>query len=252
MTKKILNCNFFALFAVIVAFASSSAFAEDKGDKKQPDPNQVGNYRVEGIDVVQQRVFTKSGRHELSADVGLITNHAFIKYETLNARYSYHFREGLAFEGAYTHAFHQEKGILQDLANIPCPTGSDAFFDSNGDLITDCGVHLQGQLDPMENAYFGNVVWSPIYGKFSIFSKKIFHFDIFITAGAGLIQNKITNKFAFNVGGGGKIYINDWFAVRLDFRNYTVQEDKPFNNIINNRMVSLGASFFLPPHPVKD
>src|SRR5260221_117627 len=84
-----------------------------------------------------------------------------------------------------------------DLNSIPCPTGANAFFDANGNVITSgCGVTLANAPDPLKQYGFGNLVWSPIYGKFAIFSKKIFHFDLYILAGGGLFDNERSNRFA--------------------------------------------------------
>ncbi len=208
----------------------------------------IGNYRTEGIDVVQRRVFRKSLRHEFSADGGIIADNQFIFYELAQARYTFHFRETLGFEGSYSHAFHQEKAIVADLSNIPCPSPN-SDLDGDGQPDIDCGLDLNPPPDPLKNAYFGNIIWSPIYGKFSIFSKKIYHFDLFVVAGAGLFDNERSNRFGFNIGIGTKVFVNDWFAVRADFRNITVREDAPFNHIANNRILSLGVSIFLPTKP---
>lgn len=230
----------------IVATLPSFAFAEDK----KPE-DTVGNYRVEGIDVVQGRVFSKTMRHEFSALGGLILNNTFLKYEMAQLKYTFHFREGLGFEAMYARAFHQKKGIFNDLRNIPC---DQPLYDAptGGSLITDCGVSLKNQPDPVQNVYFANLVWSPIYGKFAIFSKQIFHFDIYFTGGAGWYDNKNKDQFAFNVGVGTKFFVNEWLAVLFDFRDIIVREEKPFSTIANNRMISVGLSTFFPSHPVRD
>ena len=232
---------------IIATLLSGSLFAEE--DKKE-DSDQIGKYRVEGIDVVQGRVFRKGLRHEFTIGGGIIPNNTYLRYELAELRYTFHFRETLAFEGTYAYAFNQEKSIIKDLDGIPCPSGASAFFDANGNVVTTgCGVQLENPPDPLKHAAFGNLVWSPLYGKFSIFSKKIFHFDFYFLAGAGVFINEDSKEFAFNVGGGWKVFINDWSAVRFDFRNVTVREGAPFNQIVNNHVFSLGMSFFLPPHP---
>jgi len=227
--------------------------AEEKitPDKREAAPGgDIGKYRNEGIDVVQGRIFRKGLRHEFSVDGGIIPNNQFLSYQLLQFHYTFHFREALAFEGWYARALHQEKNIIDDLRSVPCPP-SPAFVDVNGDGVqdTNCGVELTNPPDPLQNAFFGNVVWSPLYGKFSIFSKKIFHFDFYFTAGAGLFDNEDSNRFAFNVGGGWKVFLNDWAAFKVDVRDIVVREGAPFNHVVNNMLFSLGVSFFLPPHP---
>jgi hypothetical protein len=40
--------------------------------------------------------------------------------------------------------------------------------------------------------------------------------------------------------------MNDYLALRVDFRNYTWKEGSPFNDTVNNRILTAGLSFFLP------
>src|SRR5205814_5155051 len=103
----------------------------------------------------------------------------------------------------------------------PCPSPNS---DINGDGIPDqfCGITLKNEPDPLQNIYFANIVWSPIYGKLALFSKKIFHFDLYVTAGGGLYDNKHKDKFAFNVGFGTKFFMNDFMSVIIDFRDIIV------------------------------
>jgi outer membrane beta-barrel protein len=243
MKKKMKNAwtTLVTTLLLIPLFPSVAPAASDAKD------SEIGNYRKEGIDVVQRRIFRKSLRHEFSLDGGINADNQFLMYELTGFKYTFHFRETMAFEASYTRAFHQNKAIINDLKNIPCPAG----VDFNGDGIPDtlCPVELQTSPDAWKDIIFGNFVWSPIYGKFSIFSKRIYHFDIFIVAGAGYFHNQSNDRFGFDLGLGTKIYLNDWCAIRLDFRNMTVREGAPFNHIINNRTMTAGVSFFLPLKP---
>jgi hypothetical protein len=67
-----------------------------------------------------------------------------------------------------------------------------------------------------------------------------------------MYDNERSKHLAFSVGLGTKIFMNDWMAVNVDFRNYTVREGAPFSQIVNNNQWTLGASFFLPPHPARE
>ncbi len=232
----------FLCIALAISFGIPGAGAAEKKSK-----TEIGSYRQEGIDVVQRRVFRKGLRHEFTVGGSVVPNNTFLMLGLVEFQYTFHFRETLAFQASYGRAFSSEKSIINDLASLPCPFPGLSDLDGDGTPDSACPVELQFPPDPLKNAYFGNIVWSPIYGKFSIFSKKIYHFDIFILAGAGLYDNARSNRFAFNIGVGGKIFLNEWFALRIDFRNITVREAAPFNRIVNNRMFSLGASFFLPP-----
>ncbi|MCB0308319.1 MAG: outer membrane beta-barrel domain-containing protein [Bdellovibrionales bacterium] len=230
----------------IMLFILSACFLFNSQDvlaqsKKTTESSDVGSYSREGIDVVQGRLFRKALRHEFSLDGGLIVDNQFLFYQLLQPRYTFHLRESIGFELSFGKAFHQERAIIDALKDVQCDP------DNNPSTPTvDCSVALDPPPDPLKNMYFANIIWSPIYGKFSIFSKKIYHFDIYMLAGGGMFDNERSNRFAFNVGAGAKVFVNDWFAVRVDFRNITVREGAPFNQIVNNRIYSLGVSAFLP------
>ncbi len=238
-------CLALLLALPIAASAQEKPAAPAQAPAKKEAKDDIGNLRKEGIDVVQNRVFVKGGRHELTLGTGFIFDNPFLRYETLEGRYTYHFREMLAFEANYAYAFNQTKAILRDLENIPCDNPP-TLFDDAGAPIADCGVTLNPGPDPYKHIIGGNLLWAPIYGKFSIFSKKILHFDVFATAGAGYYMGDRENNVGFNVGIGSKIFVNESTAVRIDFRNITIKEGAPFNHIVNNRILSIGMSFFLP------
>lgn len=209
--------------------------------------SEVGSYRKEGIDVVQGRLFRKDMRHEFSLDLGAIVDNQFLYYELIQPRYTFHLRENIGVELTYGFVLHQERQIIEALKHVSCDPDNNSSTPA-----VPCSVALDPPPDPLKNMYFANIVWSPIYGKFSIFSKKIYHFDVYILAGGGMFANERSNRFGFNIGVGSKIFTNDWFAVKVDFRNITVREGAPFNQIINNRIYLLGASVFLPTKPRKN
>lgn len=232
------------LCSLLVTFAMS-VHAQNEG---APKSSEIGSYKKEGIDVVQGRLFRKGLRHEFSMDVGLIVDNQFLTYELIQPRYTFHLRESIGIELTFGKAFYQRRQILDALANITCETTT-----GNPPVTTTfpCSASLDN-IDPLKQMYFVNFIWSPIYGKFAIFSKKIYHFDLYAIAGAGMFDNENSNRFGINIGLGSKIFMNDWLAIRVDFRNITVREGAPFNQIINNRVYSLGASVFLPSKPRKN
>ncbi len=73
-----------------------------------------------------------------------------------------------------------------------------------------------------------NLVWVPIYGKFSFASEWNPSFDLYLLAGGGVagtrrgidptIETAIAGSFSF--GGGLRFYLVDALALRLDVRNY--------------------------------
>jgi outer membrane beta-barrel protein len=221
--------NFFLALLFFSLLGLTPSFAEDKKEDQKE-----GSFSIEGIEVIQHRMFQKKNRHELGFSFGILYDNPFVFYEMLPVHYTYHFRESVAFEGTATFAFGQEKGLVESLRQPPI--GADV------------------KVERIKRFYTGNFLWSPIYGKFNIFASKIFHFDFFLTTGFGYMQNKVTventntNHFTFNVGAGIKFYLNEWFIVRVDFKNFTWKEGEPFNDTTNSRLLSVGCGFFFPTH----
>jgi outer membrane beta-barrel protein len=119
-----------------------------------------------------------------------------------------------------------------------------------------------------------------MYGKFSGFSQFIFHYDGYVVGGVGVLRSRPiavidpdNRKFDWNtnitmsVGLGLRVFLNRWFAVTMEVRDYIYVEqventevaktqaeqridgatpwikDKP---LTNNVQAQLGISIFLP------
>lgn len=121
-----------------------------------------------------------------------------------------------------------------------------------------------------------NFTYVPIYGKFSTFSKFIFHYDIYAVAGVGAISTRpipvidpdnrqfdYKPKIAFNAGVGLRIFFTRWLAANLELRDYayiekleslTVSTNDPSNkdlwtdqsSFTNHVQAQLGLSVFFP------
>jgi outer membrane beta-barrel protein len=258
---KRLSLFLLPLFILTVGFIHADAVAQSTSDsqassapkqtqqnKKETDED-IGNLRISGIDVVQNRVFIKGKRHEFTLGAGVILDNPFTRYQLGQFRYTYHFREMIGLELGYGYAISQDKALVSQLEGVQCAPGE--FFDENGNDLSNvdgaCGITLDPAPDPIKHAFNANFIWSPIYGKFSLFSKRIYHFDLFITAGVGYYMTERDEAYiGFNGGIGGKIYINEFMAFRADLRNLTIKEEAPFSNIVNDRILSVGLSFFAP------
>jgi outer membrane beta-barrel protein len=124
----------------------------------------------------------------------------------------------------------------------------------------------------------GNVTYVPAYGKFAGFGDFIFHYDIFVHAGAGAISTRPiavidpdNRTFSFapkpmgQIGGGIRIFFNRWLAAVLEVSDYIYPEQlenpviaagteaqdpttwtAPGTYVTNNVQAQLGLSFFLP------
>jgi len=128
-----------------------------------------------------------------------------------------------------------------------------------------------------------NFTYVPAYGKFAGFQDFIFHYDAYVVGGVGALSTRpiavidpdnrnfdYKPKIDFNVGLGVRIFLNRWFGVTLEVRDYIYNEqlealtvapsgangctkcaqdaDTWFgeNRLTNNVQMQLGVSIFLP------
>jgi len=132
----------------------------------------------------------------------------------------------------------------------------------------------------------GNLTYVPAYGKFAAFGNFIFHYDLYVLIGGGIISTRPiavvdpdNRTFEFKIrptwgfGGGIRIFFTRWLAANLEIRDYMFLDELENPNIAtgfdpatgelraqdestwlsedleftNNVQAQLGLSFFLPP-----
>jgi outer membrane beta-barrel protein len=186
------------------------------------------------IAVIQKRALPKSQRFELNPNFGLITNNAFFMTTYLQARAAYSFTEKWALEATF------------------------AFFMDNKYKVTktlqsEANVATASLLLP--KMYYGaDVRWSPIYGKMGAFSQGIIPFDMYFSAGGGVMDtNQTESPFAMHAGTGQIYGINKGMAFRWDLSLYFYSSSVANANNIGSSsqsftdvQLSLGMSFFFP------
>lgn len=82
-----------------------------------------------------------------------------------------------------------------------------------------------------------NFTYVPVYGKFLMFNRFIFHWDLYLLAGVGLIRTRpipvvdpevrsfdYNNNIMFNAGLGVRVFINRWLGIIGELRNYIYSE----------------------------
>ena len=144
-------------------------------------------------------------------------------------------------------------------------------------------VGLQYNRIPSLNRYlYGgsfNLGYVPAYGKFSLFNKSIFHWEIYASAGVGVTKTEIIardpanetfNNLALtpNVGLGARLFLFNWLTLNVAIRDYVMPdkfenenrpcaacanaEDGPTAKthatqaLVNNVMVMAGVGIYLP------
>ena len=225
--------------------AAAAAAAEQPAGPRRP--------AYEDIVVVPRKAFIKSGRLELAPLAGVSLNDNLIHHYSVGGELNWYLTDvfSIGVEGQY---FIKERSDRESL------------------------VGLQYNRVPTLNRYkyagafnFGYV---PGYGKFTIFNKYIWHWDIFASAGVGAIWTEIIPRVAgdqafqnINImpdfGVGTRLFLSDWLTVSFSVRDYVFNDKfEPTNRqrgqdiatvkanaesqFVNNIMFFASVGFYLP------
>jgi outer membrane beta-barrel protein len=209
---------------------------------------------------VQQKYFLRARRFELNPFWGFSLNDQFVSHPGPGLSINYYITDVLAV-GVH--------GTFYGGLNV------DSDFNFQNRRATRVAVPLNEYL--LE--WSGNFTYVPMYGKFAGFSEFIFHYDLYLTGGVGMLFSKpipvidpdnrkfdFEGKLAFNLGVGLRIALNRWLAPTLEIRDIfypekiealTVaptqaqQQDKSTwlensSKLTNHFQAQLGISIFLP------
>jgi outer membrane beta-barrel protein len=209
-----------------------------KEAKKAPPPPALAQDVALGdkVKAVQKKGFLKKGRFEIAPTFALTVNDAFYQKFGGGLRLAYSFQDSfaLAVRGTYYTPYRTEN--VRD--------GKLAF---QSQLLTS-QLYRQVMVDG---------VWSPIYGKASFLEKSIVHFDVYLSAGFGLVWSATSfaprdegPHLATDLGGGVRFYPKSWFAFELGLLA-TLYPDQPILSVPGTIqkvfVANVGVSFFLPP-----
>lgn len=132
-----------------------------------PSINAAEDDRFDDIEirVIRPKYFTKKKRFELGAEITAIMNQTFIYTYLATGLMTYHFSEQIGVELAAAYGFSIDKEDKATLKNS---------FDIKTQIIRT--RYILG----------GSLVYTPMYGKYQLKSGRLFYFDTFVDAGAGL------------------------------------------------------------------
>jgi outer membrane beta-barrel protein len=175
---------------------------------------------------VQERLFQKARRHELSAMGGMYAADLMSSSWIVGGAYTFHFSEDLGLEASF--GYTRSRAEVVELIEERLST----------DLIReDVPVYI----------YEGHVVWSLAYGKLRWFGSNISRFDFNLALGGGVTDNRSARGLTFSGGLGFKFYPKSWLAVRVDLRDQVLaQELLGESRLVNNLIATLGLSVFIP------
>jgi outer membrane beta-barrel protein len=185
----------------------------------------VGGRHYRGV---QDRLFTKAFRHELSIMGGYYAADLYSSSPILGAAYTFHFSEDLALEANVD--FTRFRSVVTDTYERRFPQ-----------------IQIEESTNKPGRLYFGHLLWSFAYGKLRWAGGGISRFDFNFALGAGVTDDSTALGLTGSAGLGSKFYIGKWFALRFDARDHVLREALVGEeHLVNDVIITLGASAFIP------
>jgi outer membrane beta-barrel protein len=206
---------------IACSFVSSGARADCVDEAIRDELNARRQYRG-----VQERLFQKALRHELSVYGGGYAADLTSTSYLVGGAYTFHISEDLGLEASF------------------------GYTRSHSELVRIIESRLATELVREETPVFiyaGHLLWTLAYGKLRWFHSRISRFDFYLALGGGVTDNRAARGLTLSGGFGLKFYPTSWFAVRMDVRDQLLnQELLGDSRIVNNLLATLGVSLFLP------
>jgi outer membrane beta-barrel protein len=185
----------------------------------------VGGRHYRGV---EERLFTKAFRHELSAMGGLYAADLYSSNWVGGGAYTFHFSEDFALE-----------------ASVEFTRFHSAVTDSYEQRYPQ--IQILDRPDKPGTLYFGHLLWTFAYGKIRWMGDSVSRFDLNLAIGAGVTDDGTARGATGSGGLGAKLFFGKWFALRLDGRDHVLQEVLVGDeHLVNDFIVTLGASVFFP------
>jgi outer membrane beta-barrel protein len=202
---------------------SADAEAENKNNRG----DHAGKTLAERIPPVTRRVFVKKGRVELTPALGMSLDDPFHKDYVFQGGAAYHINEMFAV------------GVQGE------------YYASSKDAVDVSGGTGNSDFNHPKYAARLELIWSPIYGKLNLFAEEVFHFDTFVSAGAGYMGLDTDSTVAGTVAIGQHFFVSEWAAIRWDLRDQIFSMDVhpgggPGKHLQNLLTFNLGFAFYLP------
>ncbi len=212
-----------ACAAIATALVTCDARAQcvDEELKKE----LIGGRHYRGV---EDRLFIKAFRHELSAMGGWYAADLYSSSWVAGGAYTFHFSEDLGLEASVQ--FTRFHSAVTDAYERRYPQ-----------------IQVLDRADKPGTLYFGHLVWSFAYGKLRWMGDGISRFDFNVAFGTGVTDDSTSRGLTASAGIGTKFYFGRWFAVRFDARDHVLREVLVGDDhLVNDVVVTVGASVFLP------
>jgi outer membrane beta-barrel protein len=211
--------------AAVATLAGSAREARAQCVDEELKQELVGGRHYRGV---QERLFTKAFRHELSALGGIYAADLYSSSWVAGGAYTFHFSEDLALE-----------------ASVQFTRFRSAVTTSYERRYPD--IQVLDRTDRPGTLYFGHLVWTFAYGKLRWLGSGISRFDFNFAIGGGVTDDSTSRGVTGSAGLGTKFFFGQWFALRVDARDHVLQEVLVGDqHLVNDVVVTLGASIFIP------
>jgi outer membrane beta-barrel protein len=215
----------FAALGSLVAPLAVAAPARAQCVDEELKQELVGGRHYRGV---QERLFTKAFRHEVSALGGYYGADLYSSNWTAGGAYTFHFSEDLGLEASFMYT--RFRTAVTDTYERRYPQ-----------------VQVEERTNKPGRLYFGHLVWSFAYGKLRWFGSGISRFDFNAALGGGITDDSTARGLTGSFGIGTKFYFFKWLSFRVDVRDHILRESLlGEDHLVNDIVVTGGASIFVP------
>jgi outer membrane beta-barrel protein len=172
----------------------------------------------------RDRLFQQTNRHEFTIQGGYYVSDLFDGTYTFGGAYAYHMTEDLAVEASAAYTRLNSRGS----------PGLERQFMVLGN-------------NPRRSLLFdADLVWVPAHAKMRL-GGSITHLDLYLAAGAGVVDSVLSSDLAGNGGFGLKFFLGRAVAIRVDVRDHVFREQLLAQKVVvNDLTTTLGLSLYLP------
>lgn len=215
-----------------------TAAANSEAEKEMRDLNIEKKKKIK---VVQRKDFHKDGRFEMGIDLGFISGD-WEDVLVVGARIAYHINDYLAVQGRFLYG-----AVSWENETLKQTDEADAY-------VAKSNMVMAGGL---------GVVFTPFYGKLSLFGDMIPKYDINVTAGGYYYQTKSQDKNksvksltnhngAFEIGFAPRIFLGKNASLSLNCDWFIMKDKRPkqyggnSSYLKSDFMFTVNVSMFLP------
>jgi outer membrane beta-barrel protein len=206
----------------------------DKGRKKRgrlsDELARQGEAELrKSVRVFQQRYLLKAGRAELQVGGSMTMADPLVSHRNLDAGLLWHINEEWAVGAT---------------GSKPYAEFTEAFVAIQNDF------GLFPEKSEIQGMGFGEVQWSPIFGKFSTFGVAVVQMDAYLLAGGGALRTTINSDYkpAGQIGAGLRIHLLRALTLSLEIRDVLfVESFKLGDHLMQHVFGGVRLGFWIPP-----